>query len=342
LKDSELQVMFFTPYFHQNRGNSTTARRIQYGLQKKNVFVYVYPYEEEDLTQEIREQMEKADVFHILQFARFLKWSQKHQIVLNKPYVVTSGGTDINHSLKEDEKMYAPLLHKAKAVTVFTEKAKESLINDHGFSNEVIHVIPQSVYLPEKADEEMLMLPEGNPRILLPAGLRSIKDVLYAIPALVKLKAEYRQIVFLILGANLDEAVYEEVKNACGEYEWLHYLPEIDLSKMKEVYQWADIVINTSISEGQPTSLLEAMIEHKPVIARDNTGNTSIIKHEVNGMIFRDVNGLYDSLKQLVSDKAFAQKVIHNGYQTVIENHTMDKEIKSYITLYETIKERNK
>lgn len=334
--------MFFTPYFHQNRGNSTTARRIQYGLQKKNVSVYVYPYEEEDLTQEIREQMEKADVFHILQFARFLKWSQKHQIVLNKPYVVTSGGTDINHSLKEDEKMYAPLLHKAKAVTVFTEKAKESLINDHGFSNEVIHVIPQSVYLPEKADEEMLMLPEGNPRILLPAGLRSIKDVLYAIPALVKLKAEYRQIVFLILGANLDEAVYEEVKNACGEYEWLHYLPEIDLSKMKEVYQWADIVINTSISEGQPTSLLEAMIEHKPVIARDNTGNTSIIKHEVNGMIFRDVNGLYDSLKQLVSDKAFAQKVIHNGYQTVIENHTMDKEIKSYITLYETIKERNK
>ncbi|MFD1357693.1 glycosyltransferase family 4 protein [Fictibacillus halophilus] len=342
MKDSALKVMFFTPYFHQNRGNSTTARRIQHGLKKENVSVFVYAYEEEELTQEIREQMENADVFHILQFARFLKWSQKHQIELNKPYMVTSGGTDINHSLKEDEKIYAPLLHKAKAVTVFTKKAKESLVNDHGFSNEVIHVIPQSVYLPEKADDTKLMLPKGHPRILLPAGLRSIKDVLYAIPALVKLNAEYPQIVFLILGANLDESVYEEVRNACREYEWLHYLPEIDLSKMKEVYQWADIVINTSISEGQPTSLLEAMIEHKPVIARDNTGNTSIIKHKVNGMIFRDVNGLYDSLKQLVSDKAFAQKVIQNGYQTVIENHTMDKEIKSYITLYETIKERNK
>jgi glycosyltransferase involved in cell wall biosynthesis len=335
--------MFFTPYFHQNRGNSTTARRIQHGLKKENISVFIYAYEEEVLTQEIREQMENADVFHILQFARFLKWSQKHQIELKKPYMVTSGGTDINHSLKEDEKIYAPLLHKAKAITVFTDKAKESLIHEHGFSNEVIHVIPQSVYLPEDADDtKLIMLPEGDPRILLPAGLRSIKDVLYAIPAIEKLKAEYPQIVFLILGANLDDAVYEEVRNACGKYEWLHYSPEIDLSKMKEVYRWADIVINTSISEGQPTSLLEAMIEHKPVIARDNTGNTSIIKHKVNGMIFSDVNELYDSLKQLVSDQVFAQKVIQNGYQAVTENHTMDKEIKSYITLYETIKERKK
>lgn len=335
--------MFFTPYFHQNRGNSTTARRIQHGLKKEDVSVYVYAYEEEDLTQEVREQMENADVFHILQFARFLKWSEKHKVELKKPYMVTSGGTDINHSLKENEKIYTPLLQKAKAVTVFTKKAKESLVNDHEFSNEVIHVIPQSVYLPEnKEDSKQIKLPKGNPRILLPAGLRSIKDVLYAIPAIEKLKTEYPQIVFLILGANLDEAVFEEVKNACGKYEWFHYLPEIDLSKMKEVYQWADIVINTSISEGQPTSLLEAMIEHKPVIARDNTGNTSIIKHKVNGMIFRDVNELYDSLKHLISDQVFVQKVIQNGYHTVTENHNLDKEIKSYITLYETIKESNK
>lgn len=334
--------MFFTPYFHQNRGNSTTARRIQHGLQKEKVSVYVYAYEEEELTQEIREQMDKADVFHILQFARFLSWSQKHQIELNKPYVVTSGGTDINQSLKEDEKMYAPLLQKAKAVTVFTEKAKESLIMDHGFSKEFIHVIPQSVYLPENKDETKLMLPEGNPRILLPAGLRSIKDVLYAIPALAKLRAGYPQTVFLILGANLDDGVYEEVRKTCAKYEWVHYLPEIDLSKMKEVYNWADIVINTSISEGQPTSLLEAMIEYKPVIARDNTGNTSIIKHKVNGMIFRDVNELFDSLKRIVSDNAFTQKVIRNGYHTVIENHNLSKEINSYVCLYETIKENRK
>jgi glycosyltransferase involved in cell wall biosynthesis len=333
--------MFFTPYFHQNRGNSTTARRIQHGLTKENISVCVYAYEEEDFTPEVQKQMENADVFHILQFARFVKWSIKHNILLNKPYIVTSGGTDINHSLKEDEKTYAPLLHNAKRFTVFTDKAKESLVNDHGFPKEFIHVIPQSVYLPENVNDEKIKLPDGFPRILLPAGLRRVKDVLYAIPALVKLRAEYPKMVFLILGANLDEAVYDGVKDTAEEYEWLHYMPEIALSRMKEVYAWADIVINTSISEGQPTSLLEAMSEHKPVVARDNTGNSSIINHKFNGLIFRNINGLYDSLKQLVLDRALSQKLIQNGYKTILENHNIEKEIKSFIKLYETIKERD-
>jgi glycosyltransferase involved in cell wall biosynthesis len=332
--------MFFTPYFHQNRGNSTTARRIQHGLTKENISVCVYAYEEEDFTPWVLEQMENADVFHILQFARFEKWSSKHNIVLNKPYIVTSGGTDINHSLKEDEKTYAPLLHNAKKFTVFTDKAKESLVNEHSLPQEFIQVVPQSVYLPEKVNDEKIKLPDGFPRILLPAGLRRVKDVLYAIPALVKLRVEYPNMVFLILGANLDEAVYDEVKDTAEEFEWLYYMPEIDLSRMKEVYDWADIVINTSITEGQPTSLLEAMSVHKPVVARDNTGNTSIINHKVNGMIFRDINGLYDSLKQLVLDRALSQKLIQNGYQTIIENHKIEKEMRSFISLYKTIKEK--
>ncbi|MCM3717043.1 glycosyltransferase family 4 protein [Fictibacillus phosphorivorans] len=341
MKERALRVMFFTPYYHQNRGNSTTARRIQYGLQQVDVSVYIYAYEEEPFTQEIREKMEQADVFHILQFARFLRWAQKQQIALNKPYLITSGGTDVNHSLKEDEKRYTPLLHNAKAITVFTDKAKEALINDHGFLDKDVYIIPQSVYLPDHKGDRKVKLPKGLPKILLPAGLRSVKDVLNAVPVLEKLKAEYPQVVFLIIGANLDETVFEEVRGACKKYEWLHYLPEVDLSMMKVVYQWADIVINTSISEGQPTSLLEAMSVHRPVIARDNTGNTSIVKDKVNGLVYRDSNELYDSILKLLSDPIFVQKVIRNGYQTVKENHNIKKEIQSYVTLYEKIKERN-
>lgn len=333
MNDCELKVFFFTPYFHQNRGNSTTARRIQHGLVKENIEVFVYAYEEEEFTPEVQQQLKTANVIHILQFARFARWSSNHSFTLNKPYIITSGGTDINHSIKENAQTYVSLLTKAKAVTVFTDQAKESLVKDFGFSEELIHVIPQSVYLPEK-DGYNLKLPFGNPKILLPAGLRPVKDVLYALPAINKLRDDYPDIVFLILGANLDKTIYDQVQRAVNCYHWVHYMEEVDLSKMKAVYNWADVVINTSISEGQSTSLLEAMIEKRPVAAKENDGNLSIIKHRVNGLIFRDINELYNSLKQLVSDNAFSQKLINNGYMTVTENHTIEQEIKSYITLY--------
>jgi glycosyltransferase involved in cell wall biosynthesis len=338
LKQSALNIFFFTPYYHQNRGNATTAKRIEYGLSCEDVIVHVFAYEEEPFTLEVQKQMENADVVHILQFARFSKWSEKHNVSLEKPYIITSGGTDINHSLEENEKRYLPLLNSAKAITVFTDEAKNKLVDGHGFNEKHIHVIPQSVYLPDKCEflHEPLKLPIGVPRILLPAGLRPVKDVLYAVPAILQLKDDFPKIAFLILGANLDTTVYNLVNEAAENYDWLHYLSEVDLSLMKDVYTWADVVINTSISEGQPTSLLEAMNEHKPVIVKDNTGNASIIRNGYNGLLFQNSEQLYESLKLLLSNKEYYDQLTQNGYQTVVKNHTIEKEINSYMILYRT------
>lgn len=336
MNSSFLKIIFFTPYYHQNRGNSTTARRIQQGLTERGVQVYVFAYEEEPFTSEIQKKIDEADVLHILQFARFAKWSDKHSFSLTKPYIVTSGGTDINHSLEQDEEKYMPLLNGAKAITVFADDAKKHLTEQNGLKEEFIHVIPQGVYFPEHciSKKEQVSLPEGNPKILLVAGLRPVKDVLYALPSLKELKADFPDTVFLILGANLDDNVYERVQQACKNYDWIFYRSEIELSAMKEVYSWADIVINTSISEGQPTSLIEAMNEQKPVVARENTGNSSIIRHGINGMLFSDHNGLYHSLKKLQTDEPFYLQIGLNGYQTVKENHTIEKEINAFIKLY--------
>ncbi|MBY6035951.1 glycosyltransferase family 4 protein [Fictibacillus nanhaiensis] len=342
MADSTLKIVFFTPYYHQNRGNSTTARRIHHGLSERDVSISVFAYEEEPLTQKIYEDMENADVLHILHFARFAKWSEKHKVHIQKPYIITSGGTDINHSLEENKERYASLLNQAKAITVFTDDAKDFLVQKHGFKDDFIHVIPQSVYFPESISSEKLSLPTGYPKLLLPAGLRPVKDVLYALPPIEKLINDYPDTVFLILGANLDEKVHEQLKLAQKKYDWLEYSPEIDLSNMKHVYQWADIVLNTSLSEGQPTSLLEAMSEHTPVVARFISGNKSIVRHEWNGMLFQTEDELYVSLKQLVSDKAFYHTISQNGYQNVKEHHMIEKEIRKYIKLYEQKKERKK
>jgi glycosyltransferase involved in cell wall biosynthesis len=335
LNISELKILFLTPYYHQNRGNSTTAKRLEHGFREAAIKLTIFAYEEETITREMERQMKEADMFHILQFARFTNWCEKNDFQLNKPYIITSGGTDINHSLKENEEKYLPILQKAKSISVFTHSAKKALINDFGFGNSDIHVIPQSIYFPDQNSYmEKLDFPEGFPKILLPAGLRPVKDVLFAVETIRKLQMDYPDIIFLVLGANLDDQVFKEIEKAKEKYDWFHYKPDIDLSLMEKVYQWADIVVNTSLSEGQSTSLLEAMAVKTPVVARDIPGNASIIVHEVNGLLFKDHNDMYNALNHLLTDRDFCKKMISNGYQTVRENHTIEQEIDAYIKMY--------
>ncbi|MDR7072257.1 glycosyltransferase [Fictibacillus barbaricus] len=332
----KLNVLFFTPYYHQSRGNSATARRLEQGLNEKGVNVTVFAYEEDSITRELIAQMEQADLFHVLQFARFTNWCEKNDFKLDRPYVITSGGTDINHSLKEHKEKYLPILKEAKAITVFTDDAKTNLLKILKFHENFVQVIPQTPYFPErgKGGKDGIHFPSGFPKILLPAGLRPVKDVLFAVASIQKLQMVYPDIIFLILGANLDDQVYKQVNSLTSKFEWFHYRSEIDLSLMRDVYQWADIVVNTSISEGQSTSLLEAMHEKKPVAARNIPGNTSIISHGYNGLLFDDQEGLYRSLKRLITDRQLYERICFHGYQTVKEKHTMKQEIESYLQIY--------
>lgn len=329
-----MRVVFFTPYYKQNRGNSTTAKRLEHGLSEKVEFS-LFPYEEIGVNPALFEWMEKADIYHILHFSRFVQWAEKNDVTLDKPYIVTSGGTDLNHSLEEDEKRYLPLLREAKAITVFTQKAKQLLVEDYGLSDHSIYVIPQSIYLPSIENKnEAFTLPDGKPKLLLPAGIRPVKDVLFALRSMIKLSSDYPDLTFLIVGPNLDSEEFKKMKEAENKYDWLYYIPEVELGQMKMLYEWGDVVLNTSISEGQSTALLEAMSLKKPVIARENVGNSSIIQHGNNGLVFQSHEELYQSIKIVISDQEFYKQLSDRGFQTIEEKHTIKKEIASYMELY--------
>ena len=48
----------------------------------------------------------------------------------------------------------------------------------------------------------------------------------------------------------------------------------------------ADIIVRPSFSEGMPLSLLEAMATRVALVVSDVTGNSDLITHEVNGLVF--------------------------------------------------------
>ncbi|WNF35202.1 glycosyltransferase [Bacillaceae bacterium IKA-2] len=336
-------LTFLTPFYDQGRGNSTTAKRIVTGLKLKHqIRTNVVAYDEQSFTADLVVQMEKSQLLHVLHFRRFAEWLEKNKVDIKIPYLVTSGGTDVNIDifLPEYKEQIGNVLKNAAAITVYSEDAKQKLIDVYGNLNEKIFIIKQSVWFPQLTDDDsnkILKLSETGPKIVLPAGLREVKDVLFVLPALIKLKEHFPALTFTIVGASIEGSVLKEVKRAIEKYSWITYYEEIPLAQMISIYEQSDIVINSSFSEGQSLALLEAMLIGKPVLARNNGGNRSIVRHRETGFLFDDVDQVYDQLNELLSNCSLYQQIASQGREYVRGNHTLEEEVNTYMRLYEQI-----
>lgn len=322
-------VFFFTPYWTKKRGNATTAKRITTGLKEKGIYVHVFAYDEETWTTAHARKLQQCDLVHILHFSRFLRWNKTVKLVIEQPLIVTSGGTDVNAHLDVKHTETIAFLQQADAVTVFTEDAKQKL---EAYSKRKVSVIPQSVWLPHERQKRVGQ--EGDPHVLLPAGLRQVKDVFFALSSLKKLHNLYPSLMFTIIGEPLEADIVDKVKEIEATNPWVTYKKPVPLEEMAALYEQATIVLNTSISEGQTSVLLEAMYVGVPVIARKIPGNKSIVTHHQNGWLFQTEEELYHCMLEALRKPGLYKKMQVAGSEYIKKNHALEQEIFAYMTIY--------
>ncbi len=117
-------------------------------------------------------------------------------------------------------------------------------------------------------------------------------------------------------------------------------------------YAGLDIVALTSLNEGTPLSLIEAMASSKPVIStmvggvRDLLGE---IKSEENrfficergiGVKSGDSEGFYSGLQRLISDEVLRHKISKAGFDFVKQNYSKERLIADVRKLYEELASR--
>lgn len=103
------------------------------------------------------------------------------------------------------------------------------------------------------------------------------------------------------------------------------------------VYSDLDIVALTSLNEGTPVSLIEAMASAKPVIATDVGGVRDIVIDGENGFLVKsnDVGGFSDKLIDLLSDKAKRDRFGMCGRESVKMKYSKERLVKDIESLYE-------
>lgn len=104
----------------------------------------------------------------------------------------------------------------------------------------------------------------------------------------------------------------------------------------------SDIIALTSLNEGTPVSIIEAMASQRAVICTDVGGVKDVVTDGYSGLLSaQEPNEFSDKLKKLVANKEFRIKLALNSQRFVLENYTHSRLTNEIECLYDFLLKRN-
>ena len=303
-----------------NRGNATSAARISESLGRRGYQVNsaVVDSDPNDWP-----EFDLAIAFHAAHCGPTAKAICAQR---NKPYVVLFTGTDLNgkpHATTEDAVI------SASACVALCKSAARRARDIFTEIPSGIDVIFQAVLpLPYKPGGKIPAdAPELQPiqkLVLVPAGVRDIKDPLRAVKALTPLAAIRPELVLWFAGPELEESCGEQLRAALAETSWAYWIGEVPRAELLPLMRRADVVLSTSRSEGAaPNSLLEAVLAGTPVLASD------IPPHKEfpgGAHCFREDRLLRRKLEKILDDTTEAAREVRKLQEVVRHKHGLSAE----------------
>ena len=105
-----------------------------------------------------------------------------------------------------------------------------------------------------------------------------------------------------------------------------------------------DIFVNPSYSEGIPTSVIEASLLGKSIIATDVGGTREIITGDGDGFLIRpgQSDGLAEKLRLLANDTGLRRAIAEKARECVRNKFSWERATSQYLSLLETLPQKSK
>ena len=185
-------------------------------------------------------------------------------------------------------------------------------------------------------------IPEGRPRVVLPARLLRDKGIVEFVEAARILKAEGVDAEFVLAGSP-DPANPSSLSDA----EIASYVREGLMtclgwrSDMAAVLTSATLVCLPSFGEGLPKALLEAAAIGRAIVATDVPGCREIVFPGDNGWLVppRDARALAAALRAALTDRDRLTQYAQSGRARVERDHSEDRIIAETLAVYDALLE---
>ena len=301
----------------------------------------------------------KADVYHSVStgYAGVLGCMAKHlhggRLMITEHGVYTrereeelikakwAQGVFKNIWIEQFQKMARLAYGRADIVTSLFERARE-LQMEEGCPAEKTLIVPNGIRaekfraLPGKPEEE-----QGNINVGAVLRVAPVKDVMTLIQAFGFAKEREPALKLFVIGPWEED---EDYARECFDFVKTMGIQDVVFTgrvNVKEYYGRMDMTILTSISEGQPLTILESFAAHKPVIATDvgdcrdlilgkgdGFGEAGIVTHIMN------VEEISWAILRLAHNEQMRLDMGENGYRRVSSCYKIEKLRYTYGNIY--------
>lgn len=189
--------------------------------------------------------------------------------------------------------------------------------------------------LPERGDCcRLLGIAEHAPRIGFVGRLEPVKGALLFIEAAARVAECYPQAQFLIAGDGSQRTALEQRARQLNCADNIIFLGFVHQPAL--VYRVLDLYVLSSLDEGIPLSLLEAMAAGVAVVATAVGGVPDVIENGVNGRLVAaaDVDALAAAMCQALHHPDQSRRLAQQAQQTIRSRHNVDQWIAAIEQIY--------
>lgn len=320
------------------RGNISTVKRIARSLGEAGAEVMVLPVD----AMTFDEMKGRLSAFspHVIHGFHALycgDTTRRLALFLSIPFVMTLTGSDINDTAMREHPATLSTLLAAAGIVCFDSSIAATVCRHSPDSAGRICIIPQGVSPLPLTGNHDFGLPPNRMVFLLPAALRPVKNVEFAVRALSDISAGSNPVMLVIAGGEIDPLYTSGIRSLIAGNPSVAWLGEVAYKRMGDLYSCADVVLNCSRYEGMSNSLMEAMALGRPVLAADIPGNSLLVRHNETGLLYRDESEFMELVVRLQEGRALRERLGTNAAQFVRENFPPRREAESYMSLYRSL-----
>ena len=144
--------------------------------------------------------------------------------------------------------------------------------------------------------------------------------------------------VRLLFGGIFEDQEYKE--KIAGAHDYAEYIGWVSGQEKDKYLKECGILALPSYYEGFPVSIIEAMLRRSAVVASCVGGIPDIIDDGIDGLLVpvKDIAALKEALMKLIDDNKLAKELGKCGQKKVIENYSVEENIKRLVEIYNILK----